>query len=120
MLSLPAKSLKAIKKYLLRQKQEVEKEIAGVERDDPTAQPVLAESSEPGTDSWLADAHNRTIVLKDQLLKTANSVKTALLKIRRRTYGTCEACKGQIEAKRLEAMPTASLCLSCSKNPKKK
>lgn len=120
MLNLTAKSLKYIKQYLLRQQKEIKKDIREVERDDPVVEPVLIESSEPGTDSWLADAHNRTIVLKNQLMKTAQGVKTALLKIKNRTYGKCEGCGGQIEVARLEVIPTATLCLSCSKNPKKK
>lgn len=115
MLSLPGKSIRAIKKLLLKRQKEVEEQIREVSDDDPVTAPALAESSEPGTDSWMADAHSRTIALKDQLVKAANSVKTALFKIKKRTYGTCESCKKDIEPARLEAMPTASLCLSCSK-----
>lgn len=115
MLSLPGKSIQTIKKYLLRRQKEVEKQIKEVEEDDPVTEPALAESSEPGTDSWLADAHIRAIALKSQLIKAATSVKTALLKINKKTYGKCESCKKAIEPARLEVMPTAVLCLSCSK-----
>ncbi len=115
MLSLPGKTIKTIKKYLLKRQEEVEKQLSEVERDDPATSPALAETSEPGTDSWLADAHVRTIALRNQLVKVAQSVKTALLKINKRTYGKCEKCSRLIEAKRLEAMPEANLCLSCSK-----
>lgn len=115
MLNLPGKSIQTIKKYLLRRQKEVEKQIKEVEEDDPATQPALAESSEPGTDSWLADAHIRAIALKSQLIKAAKSVKIALFKIKKKTYGKCESCKKEIEPARLEAMPTAVLCLSCSK-----
>ena len=115
MLGLPAKTIQAIKKYLIRRQKEVEKELLGVEQSDPVTSPALAESSEPGTDSWLADAHNRTIALKNQLIKTAQGVRSALLKIRKGDYGRCENCGRLIEPKRLEVIPTATLCLSCSK-----
>lgn len=115
MLSLPGKTIKAVKKYLLKRQQEVEKQIKEVERDDPAMAPALAETSEPGTDSWLADAHSRALALRGQLMNAAQSVKKALIKINKKTYGKCDKCGKQIEPARLEAMPTAVLCLSCSK-----
>lgn len=119
MLGLSAKTLQTIKKHLIRKQKEVEKELLAVEGDDPATSPALAETSEPGTDSWLADAHARTLALRGQLINAAQSVKKALLKIRKKTYGICDNCGKQIEAARLEVMPTASLCLSCSSTGKK-
>lgn len=119
MLSLPGKSIRAVKKLLLKRQKEVEEQIREVSDDDPVTAPALAESSEPGTESWMADAHTRAVALKDQLVKAANSVKTALLKIHKKTYGKCDNCKKAIEPARLEAMPTAVLCLSCSKKTNK-
>lgn len=40
-------------------------------------------------------------------------IDRALIKIENRTYGECESCGCEIEAKRLEARLTASLCLKC-------
>ena len=119
MLNLPKKSIETIKKYLLKRQREVEKQLHKVEEDDPATSPALAETSEPGTDSWLADAHNRTIALKNQLIKSAQGVRLALLKIRKGNYEKCDNCKKDIEPARLEAMPTATLCLSCSKRTAK-
>ncbi|MBI2020230.1 TraR/DksA C4-type zinc finger protein [Candidatus Daviesbacteria bacterium] len=115
MLDLPQKTLQTIRKYLLRQKSEVEKNLKEVVEDDPATTPALAESSEPGTDSWVADAHNRALVFRDQLKKRGDSIKKALGKIRKGTYGKCERCGQRIELSRLLAMPTAQYCLSCSK-----
>lgn len=115
MLSLPGKSIQAIKKLLLKRQKEVEKQIKEVEGDDPAIAPALAETSEPGTDSWMADAHTRAVALKDQLVKAAHGVSTALFKIKKNTYGKCESCNKIIEPARLKALPTASLCLNCSK-----
>lgn len=115
MLGFPIKTLNTIKRLLLRQKREVERNLKEVEEDDPAKSPALTESSEPGTDSYIADTHNKILVLKNNLVQVSSSIKKALLKLRSRTYGKCEKCQMRIEKGRLLAMPTANLCLSCSK-----
>jgi RNA polymerase-binding transcription factor DksA len=40
-------------------------------------------------------------------------INEALRRIARREYGVCESCENPILRARLEAMPTARLCLSC-------
>lgn len=42
-------------------------------------------------------------------------VRQALQRIRDGVFGTCFDCDGDIELKRLEARPTANLCLDCQK-----
>lgn len=115
MLGLPQKTLQTIKRILTRQKSEVEKNLRQVEKDDPATTPSLAEASEPGTDSFVADAHRRAIALRQQLINLASNIKAALVRIKQGTYGRCQKCGKQIEVSRLLVMPTANLCLSCSK-----
>lgn len=119
MLGFPRKTIDYIKNLLIREQKEVEKNIKGVEKNDPAKSESLAESSEPGTDSYIADAHTKVVVLGTQLKKTNSSINEALLKIKNGTYGKCEKCNKQIEVGRLLAMPTAMLCLSCSKKSSK-
>lgn len=119
MLDFPTKTLNNLKKILLRQQKEVEENIKEIEADDPAKPPELAESSEPGTDSYIADTHTKSVAIEEQLKKTNTTIKTALLKIRNGTYGKCENCKKQIEIGRLIAMPTAQYCVSCSKKASK-
>lgn len=119
MLGFTTKSLNTIKRLLLRQQREVEKNMKEVEEDDPAKSPSLAETSEPGTDSYIADTHNKILVLKNNLQQISRSIKNALSKIRSRTYGKCEKCGKQIEIGRLLAIPTTALCLSCSKKATK-
>lgn len=120
MLNFPKETLLTIKRYLLRQKKEVDRSLKEVEEDDPATNIVLAESSEPGTDSYIADTHTRTLVLEKQLNNAKTSIKTALLKIRKGNYGKCEKCDDQISIGRLLAMPTAQYCLPCSQKASKK
>lgn len=119
MLNFPKNTLVFIKKHLLRQQREVDKNLKKVEEDDPAKSPALAESSEPGTDAYIADTHAKTVVLGQQLKSAKTSIKVALLKIKKGTYGKCEKCGKQIEVGRLLAMPTAQYCVSCSKKASK-
>lgn len=114
MLSFPKKTLDFIKKHLLKQQAEVEKNLKGVGAGDPATSPALAESSEPGTDSYIADTHTKTLVLEHQLKNARTSIITALSKIKKGTYGKCEKCDKQIEVGRLMVMPTAQYCIPCS------
>lgn len=120
MSNLTQTTIEAIKKYLLRQQKEVEKNLKAVEMDDPATQPALAESSEPGTDSWIAENHISTIALGNSLKKSLVNVRKALTKIKIGTYGKCDNCGREIETDRLLAMPTATVCLACSKKASKK
>ncbi len=118
MSNLPQKTIEALKKYLLRQQQQVESNLKTVEAADP-AKEVLPESSEPGTDSWIAEEHSSSLAIGSSLKTTANNVKKALGRIKAGTYGKCENCGKTIETGRLLAMPTATLCLSCSQKSAK-
>ena len=115
MLEFPIKNLNSIKNHLLRKQKEIEKNISEIEEDDPATTPALAESSEPGTDSYIADAHTKDMVLKEQLIKVRDSIQKALHKLRNGTYGKCEKCGKQIELGRLLVMPMAQYCLTDSK-----
>lgn len=114
MLHFPEKTLEFIKRYLLRQQKEINKNLKEVSDDDPAQSPVLAESSEPGTDSYIADAHTKKVVLEAQLKNAKTSIKTALFKIKNGDYGKCEKCGEQIAVGRLMVMPTAQYCVACA------
>lgn len=120
MSNFPKNTLEFIKKHLLRQQKEVEKNLKQVSEDDPAKSPALLESSEPGTDSYIAETHSKTLVLEKQLTDAKTSIIAALKKIKKGTYGKCENCGKQIEVGRLLAMPTAQYCVSCSQKTSKK
>lgn len=103
-----------IKDLLTKQQKKVEEEIELLDQDDPVNSDV-AESSEPGTDSWVADTHTRTVAVKKNLQDLLLKIKNSLKSLASGKYGKCENCGKKIEASRLEAMPTANLCISCSK-----
>jgi DnaK suppressor protein len=47
-------------------------------------------------------------------------IKEALKRIEDGTFGECEECGEDIELKRLEARPTATLCVSCKEEQERK
>ena len=109
-----------IKRLLTRQKRDVEQGIKALEADDPVMSTSVAESSEPGTDSWMADVHGRAQALKHNLQTMLSGIKKSLQAIKKGNYGKCDNCGQMIEEKRLQAMPTATLCISCSKKTPRK
>lgn len=119
MLNLPRKSFDSIKKYLLHRQKQVKEEIESIDKQDPVLMDGVAESSEPGTDSFQADVHARLLSAKNSLLEMSQWIKKSLINLRKGTYGKCERCGKKIEQARLEAMPTATLCILCSKKPGK-
>src|SRR5207253_1775886 len=64
-----------------RQQKEVEKDLRKIEEDDPAKPTVLAESSEPGTDSYIADTHTRIMALGEQLKRTNQNIKKLFKKL---------------------------------------
>lgn len=119
MLKYPKQTLNNIKEKLLHRQQAVEEELKSIETDDPISVDAVAESSEPGTESWQAEVHGRLTSLKNDLLDLSKKISSSLLRLKQGSYGKCEKCGKAIEVARLEAMPTATLCLSCSKKPRK-
>lgn len=118
MLRLTRMNFEKIKSLLLRRQKEVEEELKTIK--DPVMSDGLAESSEPGTDSWIADVHNQTVAIKENLSQLLSKIRKSLTNLRTGKYGKCENCGRDIEPERLEAIPIATLCLSCSKKAKKK
>lgn len=120
MLNLPLETFNKIKRVLLRQQRQIEQNLQSIEKGDPVKGDGLAESSEPGTDSWIADVHGKAEALKTNLSQLLLKTKQSLANLRSGKYGHCEVCGKHIEPERLEAIPTATLCLSCSKKKSSK
>ena len=120
MLNLPRQTLDKITKVLLRRQRQVDEQLESIEKDDPVLAPGVDEASESGTDSWKADVHGRLVAIKNDLGGLSKKIAHALTRLKIGTYGKCENCGKDIEAERLEAMPTANLCISCSKKTSKK
>ncbi len=55
------------------------------------------------------------LALLEMRNRMKRSVDQALLRLDEGSYGNCEDCGGEIEEKRLMAMPFAQLCIKCQR-----
>jgi RNA polymerase-binding transcription factor DksA len=56
------------------------------------------------------------IAQEKRVLDQLVDIEVAMKKFEGGTYGLCEKCGQNIEAARLEAMPTARICMKCAQN----
>jgi DnaK suppressor protein len=57
--------------------------------------------------------------LKNRETFTLKKIDAALKRIDEGSYGECESCEEQIELRRLQARPTATLCIACKEEEEK-
>jgi RNA polymerase-binding transcription factor DksA len=72
--------------------------------------PLSADFEEQAGDLEGQDA---LVILEEQALREIGTIKAALNRIARGTYGICATCGEAIPAKRLDAVPTALRCVTC-------
>ena len=106
-----------IKKQLEAELERLEAEVAEIEREGHEA---LSEASgENNYRDHMADQGSATfereldMTLDENVRAALAEVRKALARIEDGTYGTCERCSQPISDSRLEAMPTANLCITC-------
>ena len=84
------------------------------------ASPELEGSVDLQGEGGFADSAQNTagrseiLSLVEQLRSNRAEIVEALIRIEEGTYGKCERCGEQIPPERLEARPTAKLCVRCS------
>ena len=69
-----------------------------------------SESGEEATETFELEKH---LALEKRLRDQLAEIEHALDKLDQGTYGVCDNCGQPIDSARLEALPQASLCLSC-------
>lgn len=104
------KQLGHFRKVLLAWRAELEDEIARTVhqlRDEPENPPDMNDRASQETDMSLE------LRSRDRERKLIKKIDEALERIERREYGYCEDCGAEIGLERLEARPTAELCIDC-------
>ena len=75
---------------------------------------LLVEVDEGFADSAAATTErSELLALAEQLRSHREEVLAAIERIDAGTYGNCDNCGNEIPYERLEALPTARLCMSC-------
>jgi RNA polymerase-binding protein DksA len=111
------KKLAEIRSMLEQERERLLREIADFERD---GQDNLSEASgENNYRDHMADQGSATFSreldqsLEENIRELLQGVDKALTRINAGTYGKCVRCGDEIPEGRLEAMPTAELCIPC-------
>jgi DnaK suppressor protein len=71
---------------------------------------VLADLNDRATQE---ETFNLELRARDRERKLIKKIETALHKIKQHEYGYCDSCGVEIGVRRLEARPTATLCIEC-------
>ena len=106
-------SVEEVKEKLLREKENLEGQLAIYKSEDPlldTEQNISNTAEDDVTD---AEGHDRIVATRIELKRRLAEVNEALEKTQSGKYGVCESCRKRISPERLEAMATAKLCLTC-------
>ena len=105
------KELIFFKNLLLAKKEEILKSIKDTKEEGKDYS-----TNEVGDSVDIAsNSYEREVLfeLTDNERKQLSEIDAALQRIEDKTFGECADCGGKISQERLEAIPTATLCISC-------
>ena len=111
---MDGKQLDDARARLVAEKEAVDKQLLdhGVELEGDES--ISVEDHEGFADSAQVTAErSQQITLVEQLRTRRSDILDAIQKIEAGTYGKCESCGQEIPAERLEAVPAATLCVTC-------
>jgi DnaK suppressor protein len=107
---LSTKKLEQFKKTLEERISECERVLANAQAETRSNSSRQADTA----DQAAAEYERQTLAHKaDVARQTVTRLTDALKRISQGNFGECAQCGGDIEVKRLEAMPTARYCLKC-------
>lgn len=114
---MDAKGLRGLKKHLEEELARLDAEVA--ELEDAERDTLSEASGENAYRDHMADQGSATfereldMTLEENLRERRAEVEKALARVAAGTYGSCERCGAEIPLERMEAVPTASLCIKC-------
>ena len=105
------KKLKSYRERLVLKKQEIleaynKNKTYGKEADEDGAQDIADKASNSYTKEFLFSLSNSE---RDML----QLVDEAIVRLNGKRFGVCVVCEGEMERKRLDAVPWAKHCISC-------
>lgn len=118
-----ALDLRALRKRLESEKTRLEEELRQLETNVSTSDErregsPFGKREEEATEALELE---KRLALENRIRGQMGEIEHALHKFESGTYGRCDVCGQAIDPARLEALPQASLCLSCkAKNAKPK
>ena len=114
---IPAKKLEQYRRALEARIAELDRSVASAERDARALGTKTADALDQAALEYEKQAALHKASTDRQLRK---NLMQALERIRQGTYGECANCGGEIEPKRLEALPWARYCIKCQEEMERK
>lgn len=114
---MDSKTLERLRAHLEEERAHLEAEVAQMDTEERDS---LSEASgENAYRDHMADQGTATfereldLTLEENVRELLADVLAALKRIEAGTYASCARCDAEIPPERLEAVPTASLCIRC-------
>ncbi len=107
--------LEAERDRILSSLASADRDLAEMRERGGVAEVEFSEEGGEGASTTSERAHIEA--LKSQLAGRLAAVEAAVARMDAGIYGRCESCGGPIGEARLEAMPDATLCVSCKSAP---
>ena len=101
---------------LLAERAQVLAELAGIEVEGP-GQMTYGSQAAAATHVF---EQQRDLALRDRNEQHLAAVDAALARLEAGTYGMCESCGKPIAPERLEALPSAALCIDCRRSARRR
>ena len=119
--NMDKKTLQKFKKILEQKKKKLEIELASIAKKDPRQKgdydsnyPNFGATQSSDEEALEVSAYESRLPVEYAMELKLRDINLALEKMKKGTYGKCENCPGQMDEKRLEAMPEARICLNCA------
>lgn len=119
------KQLEFFKQRIMMKRSELLKELGYLKDSSMSSTPQEASGEHSAYAYHMADLgtdnmeREKAFYYAHRESKLLYHLDQALLRIENRTYGMCRECGKEISAKRLEAVPHATLCIECKSNQEK-
>ena len=101
---------------LVAERAQVLAELAGIEVEGP-GQMTYGSQAAAATHVF---EQQRDLALRDRNEQHLAAVDAALARLDAGTYGLCESCAKPIAPERLEALPSAALCIDCQRSARRR
>lgn len=108
--------IEKIKESLIKEKENLEKQIKYYQSEDPFLSEDRDMTSTLDDDITENEGHDRLTAAKNELVGQLDKLNSTLERIDEGTYGVCSKCGEPIPGERLTAMPTAQFCMNHEKN----
>lgn len=106
-----------MRQRLEREKKGAAQRLSSIKKEDPFNDPDrLSDNASIDTEAKEESGHDRIEAIKRAISQQLSRIERALKRLKGGNYGICEHCGKTIEPKRLEVMPSATLCVKCERD----